>query len=875
MNMLPTATSASREKTNRHLPILSVLIFRASMLACTLATPKYLVAQSTGAQLDRTWEHLANFEWTNAQHSRFKACSRDSRILASVSFRGIEYRDGYSGILLAFHPQLGAQAATLSHDEKSILLCRVRSKSAIITSVFFGSGLEDNQITIPLTIEFEDAATPQLIQATKDGKYLLVLIRNDRTATGEFVVWNRETNEKELEITEKFHDRTRESSIYEQRYDPHSETVLVEHMDAASIVHIPTGSRVLIDKPGDLLFINGELFELNRNKVSQIDLRTGKRKKNMWDLSKKNVYLTQWGKGLVVHSTDDRERFFVVRDAHAPGVFVRLVETIVEHGFTESLSGAEALQGENPSNDFGAFFEPIAGVFHGSNGKLWRAHPAEQAAQRGTKSEQDCKSLIELWQRGYEGKTKDWFQNLGLVRRSIWQADYEMGCPYAACLLGVAVSTGADGVKSVEKGKRFLKHAVDRGFSDAAFWLALFEVNGEISYQVLLAARQDRSPLVLEALAECYRQGIGCEIDMMKALELSIEASDMAGGGASAVSVAKMYEKGAPSKRQVRLINAGAEDVGMWRVGTEWKDSRTYRTGESVDRSGAQSPAPEGVYQSLVVGGKEVGGRIFCKIPAKSGGYVLRLHFMEPFIGTQGSRKMDVQLQGKLAAKDLDVFTLAGGMLKAYVLDAPVKVVDDKGVEISLVSKNSNEAILSGIELLTDESTVELSPVEPDPRKAFFFYQKAVDARALDSEYHLAMCYLNGTGVEASPREAFKWFREGVATGSVLAKYGMALCLENGAGCETNLLGANRLYQECESLGLKQARNDLVRIKKDVAALEREVDSSNGFSPSGRVVPGGVQRGSSINEEARAAVREYRSHVSGQLGVNGLIFRPR
>jgi TPR repeat protein len=849
-----------------------------------LLNSSVLLAQNQELIARKKWQQLASFEkdWStdrprNNLKDKFKTCSKDGTILAIVRDDALEYRDAFNGTMLSQHPTLGCRTACVSANRSQLYLCKLTEKTANVKSVIFGSGFVSETLSIPVSINLEHNAIEGLIQHSEDGKYLFIVIHaNADTRRSELIVWN--TNESRVELSIIGFIYLREDSLL--AYDSNTETLAVNTDGyTGSIINISNGTRVQIEDQDPLgkeqrrflehlQFIDGRLIELGKFFASEIDTKTGKRHPLAQGIDDAGLDVSKWGASFVFRDTRNDQSLYVLPKNITFQDFKDEIINLTTKGISEDTCLMKVKSNQDSIQTSFSFVDAEIGIYTSNKGALWRRIDDEN---RKTISEFDCKELAKFWQRGFESKTFEWFKNKGEIRRNSWQSDYSENCPYAACLLGISLATGADGARSVEKGKRFLAEAIDRGYKDAAVWLALFETDRDKIFQVLSSAREGASPLVLESLAQCYREGLGCDVDLNEALKLSTTAADMQGGGVSAIRVAKIYEEGLKTVKAVALINSGGEAIGSWQEG---KKENAFKTAEKIDVSSVRSPAPEEVYQSVALSEKFENAKLSWSIPASSGNYTLRLHFTEPFENAEGKRKLDIKIQNSITLKDFDIYATTGSRFKATVLEFPVRLNEDSDVSLEIISRGKNSAIISGIELLSEETTGAASPIEPNPVMVFSYFNKAAKAKALDSEYYLAMCYLNGVGVEASNEEAFKWLQEGIASNSVLAKYGMGLCLASGVGCEKDVVGAFQLFCECAEQGVEAAKNSASSLQAEAEEIER--DRRLKWELRRRASKPSQKRTSAawdVNEDARAAVRDYRNKVSGFLGVNGLIFR--
>jgi outer membrane protein assembly factor BamB len=81
--------------------------------------------------------------------------------------------------------------------------------------------------------------------------------------------------------------------------------------------------------------------------------------------------------------------------------------------------------------------------------------------------------------------------------------------------------------------------------------------------------------------------------------------------------------------------------------------------------------------------------------------YTVRLHFCEPSEAGPGGRVFDVQIQGGLVAKDVDIVAQAGAVKRSLVKEFH-GVVATKSIEITLPS-SSGAAVVSGVEVVLED----------------------------------------------------------------------------------------------------------------------------------------------------------------------------
>ena len=160
---------------------------------------------------------------------------------------------------------------------------------------------------------------------------------------------------------------------------------------------------------------------------------------------------------------------------------------------------------------------------------------------------------------------------------------------------------------------------------------------------------------------------------------------------------------GLAQTRVAGLINIGGDAVpsptGDWGDGDSFATTKVnFITTFVTDRTGVTDAAPAGVYQSLAYADSGVGKFMGYRIPVADGTYTVRLHFNEGFVSA-GQRLFDVLVQGAVARANFDVYATAGTYYRAVALALPVTASGGNGINLELVNKTVNPAILSGIEV--------------------------------------------------------------------------------------------------------------------------------------------------------------------------------
>jgi len=153
-------------------------------------------------------------------------------------------------------------------------------------------------------------------------------------------------------------------------------------------------------------------------------------------------------------------------------------------------------------------------------------------------------------------------------------------------------------------------------------------------------------------------------------------------------------------------INTGGPAVAPFVADQYFTGGTTSGTGNAVDLSGANNPAPAAVYQTNRFGNftYSIGG-----LPT-SGTDTVRLHFAESYWTTAGSRLFNVTINGTQVLNSFDILAAAGAANKAIVEQFTVPANSSGNVTIQFTTVKDN-AQVNGIEINPSTSV----PPPPPP----------------------------------------------------------------------------------------------------------------------------------------------------------------
>ena len=98
---------------------------------------------------------------------------------------------------------------------------------------------------------------------------------------------------------------------------------------------------------------------------------------------------------------------------------------------------------------------------------------------------------------------------------------------------------------------------------------------------------------------------------------------------------------------------------------------------------------------------------------------------------------------------------------------------------------------------------------EEDRRTAVEWYWKAAEQGLANAQYHLGVCYANGTGTAVNKQEAFYWYKMAAEQGFAKAQFNLAGCYDKGEGTVVNKSEAFHWYKAAAEQGIAVAQNNL------------------------------------------------------------------
>ncbi len=174
---------------------------------------------------------------------------------------------------------------------------------------------------------------------------------------------------------------------------------------------------------------------------------------------------------------------------------------------------------------------------------------------------------------------------------------------------------------------------------------------------------------------------------------------------------------GLRSDQPVYLINAGGASVDRWVTGIGYTSTGVQSFSNhplvtaTIDRSAVSDAPPESVYRTFTTAWTNPGNKVSLQLPTLPGTYSLRLHFIEGDVSTAGARRFDIRINGILVRANYDIFATAGAQFKAVAESfTDITVGENEAISIELTNLTGSPAVISAIEVFTDNSVGTTSP---------------------------------------------------------------------------------------------------------------------------------------------------------------------
>jgi TPR repeat protein len=574
----------------------------------------------------KTISWIRESSWQN-NDTLFSGLDQTGTLLACAYTDGIQYRDSVTGILRGFYPQLSSEGGCLSASADEIYLYKgiwreKKDDSTVvkIECVEFGDSYPSSSIFIPCN---NSSDRIEQLEASSDGKYLFVKFSN------RLLLYNLQDKSVELTLDAPHFGYGNYSVAYQ------SELGLLVFLHGGTqdqyvrtLVDVRTGlktSATVVNSKGQstnaaYLWIGKDLFEIQNNELWQIDYRDRNKAtiiaiNNMFNNDLWFAVTSRAANGGIWYNKD--------RDNQKVALYSLPQEGTAEQFLEDIKYFSSGRWGEKRN-----LFTPLPGTDSQLSHKLclvskdsqfvllrvgrewqaWRQVDEEsESAALISKSKEDCRLLAKLWSLGFADKTEEFFTIRGSVRRELWNEEYQKGDPHAACLLGLSLITGGGGTKSDTKGKALLNEAVERDCLEAVVWQGAYGGDPEKTFARLVKAEDSKEPFILESLANCYRNGVGCEKNDTEAFRLSLMAANLEGGDASALSVGKSYEQGIGTEKDPikafemykRALDAHALGAGFYVGMCYLNGTGTTQSSEEAFKwleAESQLPGPLGKY---------------------------------------------------------------------------------------------------------------------------------------------------------------------------------------------------------------------------------------------------------------------------------------
>jgi fibronectin type 3 domain-containing protein len=164
----------------------------------------------------------------------------------------------------------------------------------------------------------------------------------------------------------------------------------------------------------------------------------------------------------------------------------------------------------------------------------------------------------------------------------------------------------------------------------------------------------------------------------------------------AASTSARSAEVPARTLNPVLQINAGGGVLAPFIADAGFSGGNQFTSAAAIDTSGVNSPAPQGVYQSVrwapsftyTIAGLR-----------SSSSYLVRLHFCELSFPGAGQRAFNVAVNGTNVLSNFDIFATAGAQNKAVVKEITTLATSAGGITIAFSQGTADNPEIAGIEI--------------------------------------------------------------------------------------------------------------------------------------------------------------------------------
>lgn len=164
-------------------------------------------------------------------------------------------------------------------------------------------------------------------------------------------------------------------------------------------------------------------------------------------------------------------------------------------------------------------------------------------------------------------------------------------------------------------------------------------------------------------------------------------------------------EASTTTRRSSAMIDTGGSGAGVFSTDGSFTGGGTFSVPDAISTAGVANAAPAAVYQTERYGNVayHIGGL------APNASVNVRLHFAELWWTAPGQRLFNVLINGQQVLTNFDVFSEAGGRLKALVKQFAA-TTDSAGVVTIQFQTLLDNATIAGIEILSTSSSSSSQP---------------------------------------------------------------------------------------------------------------------------------------------------------------------